>query len=398
MLSFKTIIAYYSQTLISITYSLSLTFLNDKLDGFKHIYLLIFIYFITEIPFLVYTLIKHKPKSTSIDDINQISSFINNDSSHGLDNNEEHDEDTTQKDITKQSNVHIGMKCISFALPAFFDFLSKVCIYNGLLFIKHHNTILQPLISIVVSSVVTFFFEKHNKISKRPIIACLYLLGFVLVLLSFMFGHFERNSFTSDYAMYLVLIGEGCKLVHFYIQDQFIQKGEQISVKQVGFEGMFGLLYSGVLVIAMCLTNEDTFMINGSKVFYIGEKIESISSDIKGQKYMYFVIICLGISFAFYNVLGLNVIRKTNSVFSKVLLDNLKIIPIVIYYYLNENINDDKKIIVWALCVVGFVIMIIASNLACEIIVIFNIGRNNNSFIDSKINNMNKKDNFLYRE
>jgi hypothetical protein len=249
-----------------------------------------------------------------------------------------------------------------------------------------------------VSSVVTFFFEKHNKISKRPIIACLYLLGFVLVLLSFMFGHFERNSFTSDYAMYLVLIGEGCKLVHFYIQDQFIQKGEQISVKQVGFEGMFGLLYSGVLVIAMCLTNEDTFTINDSKVFYIGEKIESISSDIKGMQYMYFVIISLIISFAFYNVLGLNVIRKTNSVFSKVLLDNLKIIPIVIYYYLNENINDDKKIIVWALCVVGFVIMIIASNLACEIIVIFNIGRNNNSFIDSKINNMNKKDNFLYRE
>ena len=113
---------------------------------------------------------------------------------------------------------------------------------------------------------------------------------------------------------------------------------------------------------------------------------------------MYFVIISLIISFAFYNVLGLNVIRKTNSVFSKVLLDNLKIIPIVIYYYLNENISDDKKIIVWVLCVVGFVIMIIASNLACEIIVIFNIGRKNGSFIDSKVNNMNKKDNFLYRE
>ena len=345
-----------------------------------------------EIPFLVYTLIKHKPKP-SIDDINQISSFVNNDSSHGLDN-ENNEEDTTQKDITKQSNVHIGMKCISFALPAFLDFLSKVFIYNGLLFIKNYNTIMQPLISIVISSMVTFFCEKHNKISKRPIIACLYLIGFVLVLLSFMFGGFEHNSFKDDYAIYLILIGEGIKLTHFYVQDMFIQKGEQISVKQVGFEGMFGLLYSGILVIAMCLLEERDFMINGKKVFYIGEKIENINVDIDNKKYMYFVIVSLGISFLFYNVIGLNVIRKTKSVFSKVLLDNLKIIPIVIYYYLNQDISNEKQIIVWSLCGVGFVIMIIASNLACEIIVIFNIGRKNDSLIDSKVNNI--KDNFLY--
>ena len=93
MPSVQTLITFYSQVIISITYSLALTLLNRSANtndndnegeqsktGFYHIYFLIFIYFLMEIPFLISYFIKHKQQSsaTTLDDLSQVSSFVNN--------------------------------------------------------------------------------------------------------------------------------------------------------------------------------------------------------------------------------------------------------------------------------------------------------------------------------
>ena len=98
MPSIQTLIAFYSQFIISITYSLALTLLNRSANtndnesehsksGFYHIYFLIFVYFLMEIPFLIYYFIKHKqqPSATTLDDLSQISSFVNNEFTPDID-------------------------------------------------------------------------------------------------------------------------------------------------------------------------------------------------------------------------------------------------------------------------------------------------------------------------
>ena len=412
MPSVQTLIALYSQVIISIIYSLALTLLNRSTNttdnegehsksGFYHIYFFIFVYFLMEIPFLIYYFIKHKqqPSATTLDDLSQVSSFVNNEFTPDIDDdineyNAQHVDDNKDKE-QRNSNVNArnDINCFIFAFPALFDFVSKVCIYNGLLFISNNNTLIQPFVSVLIATVVAFVFEKHIKISKMYIIVIIYFIGFACIIAAFILSGIEGNKFKNIYALCLIVFGEGFKIGHFYMQEVLIiKKGEQISVKQVGYEGMFGLMYSALLLIVMCLMYDESRLVVDD-MFLIGENITQIVSDIGKKTYLYVVLVGLVCSFMFYNVIGLNVIRKRRSLFGKVLMDNLKVGVLAVYYCLTYS-GVKHKGVVMLLNVVGFVVMGVAANVSCGIFSLCNVGDKSDVRVKQQIENM--KDNFLF--
>ena len=99
---------------------------------------------------------------------------------------------------------------------------------------------------------------------------------------------------------------------------------------------MFGLMYSALLLIVMCLMYDESRLVVDD-MFLIGENITQIVSDIGNKTYLYVVLVVLVCSFMFYNVIGLNVIRKRRSLFGKVLMDNLKVGVLAVYYCLTYS-------------------------------------------------------------
>ena len=137
----------------------------------------------------------------------------------------------------------------------------------------------------------------------------------------------------------------------------------------------------------------DESKVNLDNIFLIGENITRIIDDIGDKTYLYIVIAGLVCSFVFYNVIGLNVIRKRKSLFGKVLLDNLKVGFLAVYYCF--TCNDVKyKGIVLILSLVGLVVMGLAANFSCGIFVLCNIGEKKDVVVKRQVENM--KDNFLF--
>ena len=213
-----------------------------------------------EMPFFIYYIIKHKHQSpTTLSDLSQVSSFVNNEFTRDIDDDiNEYNTPTVQEHNNKENVQRISVSarndinCFIFAFPALFDFASKVCIYNGLLFICNNNTLIQPFVSVSLAAIIAFVFEKHIKISKMYVIVIIYFIGFVFIIAAFVLSGIERNSVQNIYALGLIVFGEGFKIGHFYMQEiLIIKKGEQISVKQVGYEGVFGLIYSAMLLVVM---------------------------------------------------------------------------------------------------------------------------------------------------
>ena len=64
--------------------------------------------------------------------------------------------------MNQTAKPFIGIKKISFIIPALFDTLSKILLINGMIIIQFHFSLLQPVIGLLFSVLGSFFFKKSN--------------------------------------------------------------------------------------------------------------------------------------------------------------------------------------------------------------------------------------------
>ena len=350
--------------IITILYILTLTLYNFSLyklltdKEFGHQYYLILLYFLCEIfsffhyfiskkeimigdinPYIVTT--EMSPYLSISDLSNNISNNIGNNSEiSNIRNNSDNSSITiTSNNLSPNDSMDsdistipfIGIKCISFILSGFIDFLSKLFIYNGIKYMNQ-DSILRCLIEIIIVSLASFFILRLKNIYYSIIglsIIIVYLLIFILS------QKIKAN------IIGIVILSEGgfINSILYLVQYKFFIKGEQFIYRIVSWEGLYGTIFGLIFLILASLIscpfeqnnnndNKDndfafTSFCNGNK---IEESLITFLSAIKNNVgwFILYLISCL-----FYSFLGVFITKYINVIY-RVSLDTFRMLFFII--------------------------------------------------------------------
>ena len=364
-------------TLILITaiyFSLSLLF-NYSLypllitNEYSDQYFIIFLYFLSEIfsfLFLIFSRKNEKKLVSTFGPILGVEESVNFSTLSETYNNM-----TTSINISdtiiSSMQPFVGMKWPSFFFPALCDFLSKFFIFNGLK-IMENDIALRAIVELLL----VFSFSKiilqstYNRFS---------LVGSIIIFLSLIFAcfycqiskniklFFEYNNY-STIGMLLCIVGEIFGAVQIFFQVKYIRIGEKHSCREIGWEGVFGLIIS-YLFFQFSLWfpsyesdyNEDEKL---NKKFWYCLKDETNSAipylftNIRQNIIWYFIffLVCI-----LYNLIGTIITKYIGEVYrSSINVARFSIIMLLVLFIHNDGYIGVLNCIISVLFLIGIFI------------------------------------------
>jgi hypothetical protein len=349
--------------IITISFLIILTIYNFCLyklltnEDFGHQYYLILIYFICEIFSFAFHFFSNK-KEIIIGDINpyivttemnvsySISDISNNNMSNINISNVRNNSDNSY--ITMSSNnmtlntsigsqvstiPFVGIKCISFVLTGFLDFLSKIFIYNAIKYM-YHDSIFRSIAELSIITLGNFMIIKLKKSVYYYsivglVIIIIYLLIFVIT-----------RSLKGNIAGTLLLVEGGIlNSIQYIIQCKFFTKGEQYVYRIVSWEGLFGAIFSFLTLIITSLIScpfdqEKNKSDNNNNYFFYsfcnGNKLEGnlivFFSDVKNNLgwFIFYFLSCI-----LYSFLSVFIMKYINVIY-RVSLDSFRMLFFII--------------------------------------------------------------------
>ncbi len=261
MLPLIIITAMYLIVLCLYNYSLYKLLTNQN---FGHQYYLILIYFLCECFSIISYFIPRKGEiiigdinpyilttdltaSLSISDIsnNNLSNIYNYSSSNisNIRNNSENScvSDNNISNLNSEdSNISkipfVGIKCVSFILSGFLDFLSKFFIYNGIKYMKQ-DSILRCVFEMLIISC-------GSKIILKLKIGFYSIAGIIIIFLYLIMSFCTKQAKENVIGILLFLEGGFLNSIQYLIQARFFLKGEQYIYRIIAWEGLYGTLFS----------------------------------------------------------------------------------------------------------------------------------------------------------
>ena len=354
--------------IITIIYLIILTLYNYSLyklltnENFGHQYYLILIYFLCELfsffyyfcskkrgiiigdinPFIVATELTASLSISDISNNNNYSNFGNSSISNIRSNSDNSSIDiaSNNSNDSMDSNIttipFVGIKCVGFTLSSFFDFLSKLFIYNGIKYM-YQDSILRCIIEIIMVSVGSLYILKIKNIYY-------FLIGLSIIVL-YLFIFFISNTVkTNINGIILLLEGGLINSIQYLVHSNFFLKGEQFIYRIVSWEGIFGSIFSLlILVISINIScpfeqndDDDNTVINNEKdnsfhfsSFCNGKKLESNIStffaDIENNVgwFILYIISCM-----FYSFFGVLITKYINAV-HRISLDSFRMLFLI---------------------------------------------------------------------
>ena len=349
-------------TLITVIYLVVLTLYNYSLynlltnENFGHQYYLILIYFLCEL-FSFFDIFISKKREIIIGDINpyivttelgyslSISDISNNNISNigysssisNIRNNSDNSSiSITSNNLSSNGSIDssiskipfIGIKCVSFILSGFIDFLSKLFIYNGIKYM-YQDSILRCLVELLIVSLGSLFLLKL----KNYYYTIIGLSIIVLYLLLFIIFHKAKENGTGTL---LLLEGGLSNSILYLIQSKFFFKGEHYIYRIVSWEGFYGSIFSLLILILAsiisCPFEKSDYTKNDFDFYSLcnGNKLEndflSFASGIKSNIgwFIAYLFSCI-----FYSYLGVFITRYINVIY-RVSLDSFRMLFFII--------------------------------------------------------------------
>ena len=327
---------------------------------------------------------EEKTPEEAISDLSSLDDHIQKDKTNAVDlfGND------NQTIMNQTAKPFIGIKKISFIIPALFDTLSKILLINGMIIIEFHFSLLQPVIGLLFSVLGSFFFKKSNtkiiNLFWQTAIGALITLGglsFTIVI------YYIQPKRTFDVRGFIMIIaGEILKIGQYLFQNSYCssETGTKAYI-EVCFEGIFGTLLSGIIITSLSFIgcpSKFNEICNGNNI----ESFDSILTFVQGNKILPYLIILLVTSFL-YNILGVLTIQKTN-IINRQTIEACFLIPLL-SILLITGIIAFNVLYIPSLCV-----MLFGALVTCEI-VRFPFNPKRNDSIDESIHKINPKDAFL---
>ena len=327
---------------------------------------------------------EEKSPEEAISDLSSLDDHIQKDNTNAVDlfGND------NQTIMNQTAKPFIGIKKISFIIPALFDTLSKILLINGMIIIQFHFSLLQPVIGLLFSVLGSFFFKKSNtkiiNLFWQTAIGALITLGglsFTIVI------YYIQPKRTFDVRGFIMIIaGEILKIGQYLFQNSYCssETGTKAYI-EVCFEGIFGTLLSGIIITSLSFIgcpSKFNEICNGNNI----ESFDSILTFVQGNNILPYLIILLVTSFL-YNILGVLTIQKTN-IINRQTIEACFLIPLL-SILLITGIIVFNVLYIPSLCV-----MLFGALVTCEI-VRFPFNPKRNDSIDESINQINPKDAFL---
>ena len=356
-----------SLLIITIIYLITLSLYNFSLyklltdKDFGHQYYLIFIYFLCEIVSFVlffipkrreiiitgdinaYIVITEMNASLSISDISNNNIISNNIVNNSSISNIRKNSDNSSISITSNnissngsidSNISkipfVGIKCISFILSGFLDFLSKLFIYNGIKYMSQ-DSILRCLIEIIIVSFFSFIILKLNHIYYS-------IIGLLIIILYLLIFIISNKAKVNLHGILILCEGGLINSIQYLIQSKFFLKGEKFIYRIVSWEGLYGTIFCSLfLIVASFIScpfeqNEKDDKYNDFPLtsFCNGNKLEeyliAFLSEIKNN-IAWFIL--YSISCIFYSFLGVFITKYINVIY-RVSLDAFRMLFFII--------------------------------------------------------------------
>lgn len=361
---------------ITIIYLIALTLYNYSLyklltnKNFGHQYYLILLYFLCELfsyfycfcskkrglilgdinPFIVAT---ELTASLSISDISNNNNFSNignssisyirsNSDNSSIDIASNNSNDSMDSNIT--TIPFVGIKCVGFALSSFLDFISKIFIYNGIKYM-YQDSILRCLIEILMVSVGSLYILKIKN-------NYYFLIGLSIIVL-YLFTFFASHKLKANINGILLLLEGGLlNAIQYLVHTNFFLKGEQFIYRIVSWEGIFGSIFSFLILIISinisCPFEQNNYdnnnVINNEKniSFYFNslcngnrleDNISKFFSDIENNItwFILYIISCM-----FYSFFGALITKYINAVY-RVSLDSFRMLFLItVLLFFNE--------------------------------------------------------------
>ena len=366
--------------IISSIFNYSLYYLS--VEDFKHQYYLISIYFTGELFSFIFFLFpqnnnyfqndKLDPNSPLFqikESINSSVSSQNNYTSLTIDI----DLQNNNTNVMDQDSIHfeykpfIGLKNTSFIITSCLDFISKVLLLNGIHYLKNDTLIraIFLLVSCLILSknVLNLNFDVNTKLGCFLILFSLGLASIYYQLSCNVNGLFIDSN--QSYGLILCLIAEFLTSIQYAIQAKYYLMGEVCFFKVVAFEGLFGFIFS-ILLLFYTLNNKCPFNNENKNIFCNGKNIENnifnFFGDFRGGNKNWCIVFI--ISSIFYSLIG-SAIIKYNGIISRVCVDVCRVGFWMIQLILIKNTNFDyiSSIICFICIIIIFGGMVICSEL-----------------------------------
>ena len=328
-----------------------------------------------------------KSPEEAISDLSSLDDHIQKDKTNAVDlfGND------NQTIMNQTAKPFIGIKKISFIIPALFDTLSKILLINGMIIIEFHFSLLQPVIGLLFSVLGSFFFKKSNtkiiNLFWQTAIGALITLGGLSFTIVIYYIKHELNFNVRGFIM--IIAGEILKIGQYLFQNSYCssETGTKAYI-EVCFEGIFGTLLSGIIITSLSFIgcpSKFNEICNGNNI----ESFNSILTFVQGNNILPYLIILLVTSFL-YNILGVLTIQKTN-IINRQTIEACFLIPLLSILL----ITTKEEIIVFnVLYIPSLCVMLFGALVTCEI-VRFPFNPKRNDSIDESIHKINPKDAFL---
>ena len=366
--------------IISSIFNYSLYYLS--VEDFKHQYYLITIYFTGELfSFILFLLPQNNNyfKNDKLDPnahLSQIKESINNSSSSQNDNSSltiDIDLQNNNSNEMDQDSIHfeykpyIGLKNMSFIITSCLDFISKIILLNGIHFLKSDTlfrTFFLLFSSIILSKyVLNLNFDTNTKFGCFLISFSLGLTAIYYQFSSTINGLYIKSNQLNG--LIFCLLAELLTSIQYVIQAKYYLLGEICFFKVIAFEGLFGFIFS-ILLLFYTINNKCPFADENKNIFCNGKNMENnifkFFGDFRGENKKWAVIFI--ISSIFYSLLG-SVIIKYNGIISRVSVDVCRVGFWMLQLVLVKNGNLDylASIICFICIILIFGGMIICSEL-----------------------------------
>ena len=380
---------------ITIIYILILSLFNYSLyklltnNNFGHQYYLILIYFLCECFSFIFHFVPRKGEiiigdinpyiitteftaSLSISDIdisnnnNTSNIYINSNSNISNIRNSSVNSSISENNLSnigsEDSNISkipfVGIKCVSFILTSFLDFLSKIFIYNGIKYM-YQDSILRCIFEILIISVGSKLILK----SKNSFYS---IAGLTMIILYLLIAICSKKVKENIIGILLFLEGGLMNSIQYLFQAKFFIKGEQFIYRIITWEGLYGTCFSFLTLILSSTipcpfdNSKKNIENNNNSIddnknyddyddyydffsFCNGNNLEnniiSFFSDINNNNNLLWFVLYF-ISCIFYSFLGLFIIKYINVV-HRVSLDTFRMLFFIIILLISNTKTNE---------------------------------------------------------
>ena len=308
-----------------------------------------------------------------------LSSSIN---ATGINNSNNYNTNFNYTETIESVRPFVGMKWISFTIPSLIDFISKICLFNGIKYMKKDlifRCIIEILIGMIASKLIYNYSIKCYSLFGSFIIFLILLMSFIYFQVSEKIPSLFSNGeeFTG---IILIIIGQILESSQFIIQTLFFQTGEPFFYRTLSYEGAYGSILSiftlFITILFSCPYDSDGYFYsfcNGDSLEKgIGDFLSDISKNYKW--FIFYFFSCI-----FNSFIGV-FITKYISLIYRMTIGSCKIffymfMEIFVYEY---NIRTSDKI----LCIIlilgvfcGLLLCIIIENYKNSVITSINLDK-----------------------